>query len=64
MCGCLHSNENNPGLPTIDESGWQLNSDISFGYKWYICNIMPRELVKRLRIAPLQEYMEDDHEGL
>ena len=55
MCGYLHSVENNPAHPTIGERGWQLNSDITFQFKCYICNIIPLELVERLRITPLQE---------
>ena len=61
MCGYLHSHENNPALLKVDESGLQLNSDISFECKWSICNIIPHELEEILRKTHLQEQTEDDH---
>ena len=64
ICCCLYSHETSHTLPQVDESGWQLNSDISFEYKWSICNIIPHEMVEILRKIPLQEDTEDDHEGV
>ena len=60
----LHSHENNPALPNVEESGWQLNNDNTLEYKWSSGNIVPQELVEILCRTPLPEDEEnDDDEG-
>lgn len=60
----IHLHENNPELPKLEESGWQLGAENMIEYNWCKDTIVPQELIEILFNIPDEEDINDDYEGV